>query len=165
MNFFKRPKKKVDERIENIRNKIYKEIYMIISAICLGSLFLKVFLFDDGAKGAVLELLILFVGGVYYLARSIFLGVYWDEVELHDRNSKIPMSNKTIFTSIGLAFLIALFMGINSAVNYADNTSQGLWYFVLVLFVSIMIYLPIMLLLFGGIYILARKIATKNNEE
>ena len=133
--------------------------------ICLGSFFLKVFLFDVGAKGVVLELLIILVSGVYYLARSIFLGVYWDEVELHDRNSKVPMSNKTIFTSVGLSLLIAIIMGINSAVNYADSTSQGLWYFVLVLLVSIAIYLPVFLLLFGGIYIVAKKIAMKNNEE
>lgn len=165
MNFFKRPKKRVDERIENVRNQIYKEIYMIISVICLVSFFLKVLLFDVGAKGVILELLIILVGGFYYLARSIFLGVYWDEVELHDRNSKVPMSNKTIYSSVGLALLIAIFMGINSAVNYADGTSQGMWYFVLVSFVSIAIYLPIFLLLFGGIYIVAKKIAMKNNEE
>ena len=107
VNFFKRPKKRVDERIENVRNQIYKEIYMIISVLCLGSFFLKVLLFDVGAKGVVLELLIIIVSGVYYLARSIFLGVYWDEVELHDRSSKVPMSNKTIFTSVGLSLLIA----------------------------------------------------------
>jgi len=157
MNFFKRPKKRVDERIENVRNQIYKEIYMIISVLCLGSFFLKVFLFDVGAKGVVLELLIIIVSGVYYLARSIFLGVYWDEVELHDRNSKVPMSNKTIFTSVGLSLLIAVIMGINSAVNYADSTSQGLWYFIMVLLVSIAIYLPIFLLLFGGIYIVGTR--------
>jgi hypothetical protein len=165
MNLFKRPKKRVDERIENVRNQIYKEIYRIISVLCLGSFFLKVLLFDVGAKGVVLELLIILVSGIYYLARSIFLGVYWDEVELHDRSSKVPMSNKTIFTSVGLSLLIAIIMGINSAVNYADSTSQGLWYFVLVLFVSIMIYLPIFLLLLGGVYIVARKISMKNNEE
>ena len=109
--------------------------------------------------------MIIIVSGVYYLARSIFLGVYWDEVELHDRSSKVPMSNKTIFTSVGLSLFIAIFMGINSAVNYADSTSQGLWYFVMVLLVSIAIYLPVFLLLFGGIYIVAKKIAMKNNEE
>jgi len=165
MNFFKLSKKRIDERIENVRNKIYKEIFRIISAICLGSLFLKIFILDMGTEAAVLEFLILFVSGVYFLARSIFLGVYWDEVELHDRNSKIPMSNKTIFTSVGLSLLIAIFMGINSAVSYADSTSQGLWYFVLVLLVSIMIYLPILFLLFGGIYFVAKKIGMKNNKE
>ncbi|HZG71083.1 MAG TPA: DUF6773 family protein [Chondromyces sp.] len=165
MNFFKLPKKRIDERIENVRNKIYKEILHIISAICLGSMFLKIFILDMGTEAAVLELLILFVSGVYFLARSIFLGVYWDEVELHDRNSKIPMSNKTIFTSVGLSLLIAILMGINSAVSYADSTSQGLWYFVLVLLVSIMIYLPILFLLFGGIYFVAKEIGMKNNKE
>jgi hypothetical protein len=165
MNFFNKPKKRIDERIENVRNKIYKEIFHIISIICLGSMILKIFILETGTESTVLEFLILIVGGVYYLARSIFLGVYWDEVELHDRNSKTPMSSKTIFNSVGLSLLVAIFMGINSAVNYADGTSQGLWYFILVLLVSIMIYLPIFLLLFGGIYILGKKIAAKNKED
>ncbi len=165
MSFLKLPKKGYDERVENVRNKIYKEIFRIISIICLVSLFLKIFIFDVGTVGVMLELLILFVSGFYYLARSIFLGLYWDEVELHDRNSKIPMSNKTIFSSIGGSLVIAILMGINSAVSYADSTSQGLWYFILVLLVSIMIYLPILFLLFGGIYFLAKKIGMKNNRE
>jgi hypothetical protein len=165
MNFFKLPKKGIDERLENVRNKIYKEIYRIIMAICLVSLIFKILILDTRTEGIVLELLILFVSGVYYLARSIFLGLYWDEVELHDRKGGIPMSNKTIFMSGGLSLLIAVFMGINSAVSYADSSSQGLWYFVLVLLVSIMIYLPILLLLFGGTYYLAKKIGMKNNKE
>ena len=74
MNIFKRSKEKVDERIENVRNQIYKEIYLIITIICLVSLILKVFLFDVGAKGVALELLILFVGGVYYFASSVSWG-------------------------------------------------------------------------------------------
>ena len=69
---------------------------------------------------AILELVILIVGGVYFLARSIFLGVFWDELEIHDRTSKTPMSKQTIFRSVGLALLIAIIMGINSAVSYAD---------------------------------------------
>ena len=76
MNFFKRPKKRVDERIENVRNQIYKEIYLIISVICLGSFFLKVLLFDVGAKGVVLELLITYskwslLFGSFYFLRGI----------------------------------------------------------------------------------------------
>jgi hypothetical protein len=54
-------------------------------------------------------------------------------------------------------------MGVNSAVSYADGSSQGVWYFVLVSFVSVMIYLPILLLFFGGIYLLAKKIGMKNS--
>ena len=41
VNFFKRPKKRVDERIENVRNQIYKEIYMIISVHLLREFLFK----------------------------------------------------------------------------------------------------------------------------
>ena len=163
MDVFKRTKKNTDERIENIRNKIFKEMYYVVMTICLISIFFKMYKFGIGESAlmeeAILELVILIVGGVYFLARSIFLGVFWDEVEIHDRTSKTPMSKKTIFRSVGLAFLIAIIMGINSAVSYADSTSQGFWYFIQVLFVSLMIYLPILLILFGGIYMLAKKIS------
>ena len=163
MDVFKRTKKNTDERIENIRNKIFKEMYYVVMTICLISVFFKMYKFGIGESAlmeeAILELVILIVGGVYFLARSIFLGVFWDEVEIHDRTSKTPMSKKTIRRSVGLAFLIAIIMGVNSAVSYADSTSQGFWYFILVLFVSLMIYLPILLILFGGIYMLAKKIS------
>lgn len=163
MDVFKRTKKNTDERIENIRNKIFKEMYYVVMVICLISVFFKMYKFGIGESAlmeeAILELIILIVGGVYFLASSIFLGVFWDEVEIHDRTSKTPMSKKTIRRSVGLAFLIAIIMGVNSAVSYADSTSQGFWYFIQVLFVSLMIYLPILLILFGGIYMLAKKIS------
>ncbi len=163
MDVFKRTKKNTDERIENIRNKIFKEMYYVVMTICLISVFFKMYKFGIGESAlmeeAILELVILIVGGVYFLARSIFLGVFWDEVEIHDRTSKTPMSKKTIRRSVGLAFLIAIIMGVNSAVSYADSTTQGFWYFIQVLFVSLMIYLPILLILFGGIYMLAKKIS------
>ncbi|USK68639.1 DUF6773 family protein [Peribacillus asahii] len=165
MNIFKRTKKTTDERIENVRNKIYKEMYHVIMAICLVSVVVKMYNYGVGIEAVVLELVILIVGGVYFLARSIFLGVFWDEVEMHDRTSKTSMSRKTIFSSVGLAFIIAVMMGINSAVSYADSSSQGLWYFTLVSFVSVMIYLPILLLLFGGIYLLAKKVSMKYQDD
>lgn len=165
MKFFKLPKKRIDERLENSRNKIYKEIYLIISVICAVSLVIKTYILETGVEGIVLELLILLVSGVYFLARSIFMGLYWDEVELHDRKSKVPMSRKGLYMSGGFALVIAIFMGINSAVSYADSGTQGLWYFVLVSFVSIMIYLPILLILSGGVYVLAKKFGIKSDHE
>ncbi|MEK4538077.1 DUF6773 family protein [Peribacillus sp. FSL K6-1552] len=158
-------KKITDERIENVRNKIYKEMYHVIMAICLVSVLFKIYKYGVGSGEVYLELVILFAGGMYYLARSIFLGVFWDEVEMHDRTSKTPMSRKTIFGTGALALIIATIMGVNSAVSYADGSSQGLWYFVLVWCVSVMIYLPILLLFFGGIYLLAKKIGMKNSED
>ncbi|MEH6947414.1 DUF6773 family protein [Bacillus sp. JJ634] len=165
MNLFKRTKKTTDERIENVRNKIYKEMYHVIMAICLVSFVVKMYKYGAGIEEVVLELVILIGGGVYFLARSIFLGVFWDEVEMHDHTSKTSMSMKTIFSSVGLAFIIAVVMGINSAVSYADSSSQGLWYFILVSFVSVIIYLPILLFLFGGIYLLAKKVSMKYQDD
>ena len=88
MNLFKRTKKTTDERIENVGNKIYREMYHVIMAICLVSFVVKMYKYGAGIEEAVLELVILIGGGVYFLARSIFLGVFWDEVEMHDRISK-----------------------------------------------------------------------------
>ena len=149
MNVFKRRIKVKDERIENVRNQIYKEMYYVVLAICFVSMVVTIYKYGYDVNEFILELLILFLGGVYYLARSIYLGVFWDEVEMHDRTSKTPMSTKTIYRGIGFALIIAILMGINSAFNYADTSTQGLLYFGLVLFVSVVIYLPIFLLLFG----------------
>ncbi len=165
MDLFKRTKKVTDERVEHVRNKIYKEMYHVILAICLVSALFKLYKYGAGSGELYLEVVILVAGGLYYLARSIFLGVFWDEVEMHDRTSKTPMSRKTILGSVIFALIIAIFMGVNSAVSYAEGSSQGVWYFVLVSFVSVMIYLPILLLFFGGIYLLAKKIGMKNSED
>ncbi|MDV7766817.1 DUF6773 family protein [Peribacillus sp. CSMR9] len=165
MDLFKRTKKIKDERVEHVRNKIYKEMYHVILAICLVSALFKLYKYGAGSGELYLEFVIIIAGGLYYLARSIFLGVLWDEVEMHDRTSKTPMSRKTIFGTVALALIIATILGVNSAVSYADSSSQGLWYFVLVSFVSVMIYLPILLLFFGGIYLLAKKIGMKNSED
>ncbi|MGE6610949.1 DUF6773 family protein [Peribacillus sp. NPDC076916] len=165
MDFFKRTKKITDERVEHVRNKIYKEMYHVILAICLVSALFKLYKYGAGSGELYLEFVILVAGGLYYLARSIFLGVFWDEVEMHDRTSKTPMSRKTILGSVIFALIIAIIMGVNSAVSYADGSSQGVWYFVLVSFVSVMIYLPILLLFFGGIYLLAKKVGMKNSED
>lgn len=165
MDFFKRTKKITDERVEHVRNKIYKEMYHVILAICLVSALFKLYKYGAGSGELYLEFVILVAGGLYYLARSIFLGVFWDEVEMHDRTSKTPMSRKTILGSVIFALIISIIMGVNSAVSYADGSSQGVWYFVLVSFVSVMIYLPILLLFFGGIYLLAKKVGMKNSED
>ncbi|MFE4130565.1 DUF6773 family protein [Peribacillus sp. YIM B13482] len=165
MDLFKRTKKIKDERVEHVRNKIYKEMYHVILAICLVSALFKLYKYGAGSGELYLEFVIIVAGGLYYLARSIFLGVLWDEVEMHDRTSKTPMSRKTIFGTVALALIIAIILGVNSAVSYADSSSQGLWYFVLVSFVSVLIYLPILLLFFGGIYLLAKKIGMKNSED
>lgn len=158
VGIFKKNHKVMDERIDNIRNKIYKEVHYLVMLICLVSIGIKGYNNGFEANHYILELVLLFAGGVYFLIRSMYLGIFNDEVEIHDRHSKYSMSTKTAFYSIGLAFAMALFMGINSAISYATNTGQGVWYFVLVLFTSLMIYVPLFLILFGGIYIFGKKL-------
>lgn len=137
-------------------------MYYVILVICLASALFKLYKYGAGSGSYIWNSRSL-LEGLYYLARSIFLGVFWDEVEMHDRTSKTPMSKKTVLGAVALALIIAIFMGVNSAVSYADGSSQGVWYFILVSFVSVMIYLPILLLFFGGIYLLAKKIGMKNS--
>ncbi|WP_019241040.1 MULTISPECIES: DUF6773 family protein [Bacillus] len=164
MNLFKM-NNVTDERIENVRNKIYKELFYVVIAICFVSIITKTYKFGIGNVDAILECTILFIGAIYYLARSVYLGVYSDEVEMHDRTHKTSMSKKSLYISIGSAIVISLIMGINSAISFADNSSQGYEYFTIVTLVSIMIYLPIFLLLFCGIHLVAKKISMKSQED
>ncbi|WP_042351420.1 DUF6773 family protein [Bacillus massiliigorillae] len=165
MMLLKRTHKVKDERIENTRNMIYKELYHIIMACCVISMLVKTYKYGIGNQDFVLEYIIIFGGSLYYLARSVSLGVFSDEVEMHDRQSKTPLSKKTLYGSIGFAVVMSIVMGVNSAVSYAEGSSQGLWYFTLVALVSILIYLPFLLLLSGGIFYISKKISSKKQED
>lgn len=158
VNIFKRTKKITDERIETVRNQIYKEIYYVVMVICFVSVLVKHYKYGAGMEMIYTEFFIMLVGGLYYIARSSFLGVLWDEIEMHDRTSKTPMSTKTVVTCIGLAIGISIIMGVNSAVSYADSSSQGLEYFAVTSLASVIFYLPILLLIYGGIYLLAKNL-------
>lgn len=141
MNLFKRTKL-ADERIINLKNKIYAEIYVLVTVICAVSSIVKYFIYDMEIEGIVTELAILIISGFYYLYRSITLGIASAEIELHDAKSKWPQRKKNFVFSVSLGVIIALIFGVNSAVRYADGIGQSIWYFFLVTFVSLMIYLP-----------------------
>ncbi|MFD1030207.1 DUF6773 family protein [Metaplanococcus flavidus] len=149
-----------DERITNIKNKIYAEVYILVMVIAIISVVLKYFIYNLGIEGIATELIILFLSGVYYIYRSTRLGVFSAEIEMHDRKSKWSQQKKNLFASVALGVVIALGFGINSAVQYAEGTSQSIQYFLLTAFVSLLIYLPFFLIfIVGGNEIL------KNNSE
>ena len=149
MGLFKR--KMVDERVQNIQNKIYREIYNIVSIICFISLIVKTVIFELGIEHVATELIVLTVSGIYYCYRAMYTGVLSEEVEIHDANSKLRYSTKTIFIGIFTGVVIALAMGLNSALNYADSNAQAIEYFFMVFFVSLLIYVPFLaLFLFIG---------------
>lgn len=158
------PKRNSDERIENVRNQIYKELWYIIFLICLGSVAFKVYKYGVGSNEIWLESLILLVGAIYSIIRSIQLGVFKDEVEMHDRHSKISMRKKNFIYSLVLSLIMALMMGVNSALSYASDGQEELEFFLISFFASIVIYLPLFLVLFVVLFEWAMKIK-RNNEE
>ncbi|MFD0943756.1 DUF6773 family protein [Savagea faecisuis] len=73
-----------DERITNLQNKIYREIYVFVLVICSGSMVLKVIFGKGGFENLGTEMIILITGAIYYLVRSTNLGIFSEEV----RNTK-----------------------------------------------------------------------------
>ena len=141
MSLFNLKKKTVDERIENTKNKIYKEVYIVIMVICVISIGVKYYLYGTTAKQLITELLVMFLSALYYGIRSVWLGIYIDEIEVHDRTSKLPLRTKNIIIGLVGGVAMAIFFGIRSSIVYG-NSSNRLWYFITVFIVSIMMYCP-----------------------
>lgn len=156
--------KQMDERVVNTQNKIYKEIYTLIMLICLLSVIVK-FVAMGTDTSVITEVVIMLASSLYYLIRSVSLGVYSDAVEVHDRSNKFKMSTKNIVAGSAFGLGLALFFGLRSATLYADGTMQSLWYFILVFAVSLMIYVPVFLLLTFGLHTAANKASTNVNKD
>ncbi|MER1986255.1 MAG: DUF6773 family protein [Solibacillus sp.] len=158
-------KQVVDERVRNAQNKIYREVYNVITLICCISIAVKFITIGVSFEVILTEFIILIGGSSYYGFRSTQLGLFSDEVEMHDATSKIPYRKKTILYGIIFGLVIALFMGINSAVNYADSTQQGIYYFFLVSLVSLFIYVPFLTAFLYVSYYTTKKKSDKVNEK
>ena len=135
-----------DERITNIKNKIYAEIYILIIVICGISSVVKCVIYDLSIKEIATELIILIISGIYYVYRSTRMGIFSAEVEMHDSKSKWSQRKKNLFWGLALGIGMALFFGINSVVRYAEGVGQSISYFFMVAAVSLMIYLPFFLI-------------------
>jgi magnesium-transporting ATPase (P-type) len=140
MGFLKK-KEVADERIEIVKNKIYKETFWASIAISIISIIVKFYLYGINTGSVITEFSIIIVLLFYRSARSVSLGIYSDEIELHDRKSKLPMNIKNIISGLGSGFAIAMFFGIRSAVVYGSDGNR-MWYFVLVFLASLAIYCP-----------------------
>lgn len=165
MNIFGGATKVEDERIVTAQNKIYREIYFLIMAVCLISIGTKFYLYGFTISPIYTELAILFLQGAYYTSRGSSIGLLSDEVEMHDRKSKVPMKWKTLLWGLALGVIIAIFFGLNSAFSYADTTAQAYSYFFMVFFVSMIIYIPVLVLLSGGTFIAAMNRSKKAAEK
>lgn len=150
-----------DERIVHMKNKIYKEVYVLIMSICMVSTIVKSFMMEDW-KSSLLELVIVVSGGLYFSVRSIFLGIYSDEVEVHDSRSKISLKTRNLLWSIGIVAFVALFIGIRNAILYSDGSwSKGLLNFFLISSVTLLMSAPIFVV--GNLII--HKLANKASQK
>ncbi|WP_077329564.1 DUF6773 family protein [Virgibacillus siamensis] len=145
MGFFRKNKMK-DERVINQQNKIYREVYTLIIIICVISVALKFYLYGFQSGSVYTEMAILFVSSVYYAFRSASLGIYSDEVEMHDRTSKLPMQKKNVITGLLFGIAMALIFGTRSAVLYGEDTGNSIYTFFMVFIVSLIIYIPFFVL-------------------
>ncbi|WP_084242857.1 DUF6773 family protein [Planomicrobium okeanokoites] len=150
-----------DERITNLKNKIYAEVYILVMAIAVISILFKYFINDFDIEGIATELIILFSSAVYFLYRSTRLGVFSAEIEMHDRENKWSQQKKNLVGSITFGVVIALVFGTNSAVQYADGMIQSIYYFLLTAAASLLIYLPFLLIFIIG----GNEILKKNSEK
>lgn len=107
MKWFKRNAVE-DERIVNMKNKLYKEVYTLIMVICSISVIIKSFMLTT-TESVLLEMLIIIGGSLYFGIRSVTLGIYSDEVEIHDQKSKVSFSKRTAISGLVIGVVLALF--------------------------------------------------------
>ncbi|MFS0864870.1 DUF6773 family protein [Fredinandcohnia sp. 179-A 10B2 NHS] len=158
-------KKQTDERVINIQNKIYKEMYLIIMVLSLISVAVKYFTIEFSLRAVMFEWIVILVTSIYYVARSAYLGIYSDEVELHDNNSKMKLSKKNIIYGIALGVILAIIFATNSAVNYADSQQESVLFFISVFFISLFIYAPLFAAVNGITYSIAKRKSEKINQK
>ncbi|MFG6147520.1 DUF6773 family protein [Halobacillus sp. B23F22_1] len=160
MNFSFTKKKPQDERVTTLQNKIYRELYHVIILICAGSLVYKSIQREAYIDNTWLEMLILIGGVIYYLARASHLGIFTDEVEMHDRSSKIKLNTKYLITSLMIGGGLSLFFAVNNSLRYGETTQETIFYFFLILITSLIINVPILL----GLFVVPSLIAKHNSD-
>ncbi|MEK5332253.1 MULTISPECIES: DUF6773 family protein [unclassified Lysinibacillus] len=164
-----RQKKQVDERVKNLQNKIYKEVYVLIMIVCSISILIKFFKMGVSLDNVITEWLIIFISSVYYYVRTAYLGILTDEIEVHDSNSKVKLGTKNVLFGVAFGLVFAIILGLNSAFNYADSTQQAIEYFFVVFLVSLLIYVPFFAGFLGLSYMAAKKksdqVVQKNLED
>ncbi|MBD1379782.1 DUF6773 family protein [Metabacillus arenae] len=159
MHLFKKKDIAVDERIVNSKNKIYKEMYLLILAVCILSIVVKYALYGMNTHLVITELVILLAQGIYYVVRSVGMGIFSDDVEVHDRTSKVPMGMKNLISGLFFGVALAIFFGVRSAMDYGETILEQIWYFILVFFASLMIYAPFFGLILAIVHFSAMKIS------
>ncbi len=162
MNFKK--EKIVDERVANLRNEIYKEAFFVAITVCMVSILIKFYLYGVNAALVLTEFAIIIIAMFYTSVRTISAGIYSDEIEIHDRNSKIPMNAKNVLIGMATGIALALFFGIRSSILYGSDANR-LWYFFLVFISAFIIYVPVLTVFIFAFNTIAQKLSAKANQK
>lgn len=160
MRWFKNRKINLDERIEETKNKIYKEACFIAVAICFISIIIKFFLYGSNFHNIVTELIIILATSIYTIIKQAYLGIYSDDEEIYDKNHKIPMSTMNVIIGAVLGIAISVFWGMRSAIVYG-NESNRIKYFIITFVASFGIYGCFFMLLMVGSHATAKSISKK----
>lgn len=154
-------KKPQDERVTNLQNKVYRELYTFVAIMGVLSLVIKTMM---GDRNIWTELIILVGGGVYYLIRVSSLGIFSDEVEMHDRSSKIKMNKKNFIVSLVIGVGFSLSLATVNSLRYADGSGEAISFFLTIFFTCIVIYIPVMLGIIVVPFILAKNKSDRVND-
>ena len=103
-------KKMNDERITNAQNKVYREIYTIVAVICLGSIIFKSVTTGGDFGVIATELIIVCSAGLYYLWRTAKLGIYSEEIEISDKNSRFSYDTRNVVIGVLGGLVLAVYL-------------------------------------------------------
>jgi len=164
--FFNKKNEIKDERVENLYNKIYRELYAVVIILAAVSIIAKYFYYGLNLEHVVFELILLIAVSIYFLVRSVWMGLYSDMVELKDKSRKIslPINVKQIIIALIGGLGISLFFGIRSALIYGGGGNR-LNYFLLVFSASFLIYVPFMVLGTFLVHYVSNKKSKEVNEK
>ncbi len=153
-------KRQQDERVANLQNKIYREMYILIVVICALSVLYKQFLVEGGTQHLWTEIIILLASSVFYVLRSAMLGIFSDEVEMSE-SSKLSFNTRNFVISLIIGVGISLFFAIVNSQKYAESTEEAYTFFFVILFGSLMIYIPVLF----AIMVLPLAIAKRKSDQ
>ena len=157
--------KQKDERLTTLQNKIYREMYILIVVICALSVLYKLFLVEGGIQHVWTEIIIFSVSSGYYLIRSAMLGIFSDEVEMHDRSSKVSFSKRNFLISLLLGVGFSLFLAVRNSLKYGEGAEETFYFFLSILLGCLMIYIPVLFVIMVVPYAVAKYKSDKINEQ
>ncbi|KMM37992.1 DUF6773 family protein [Guptibacillus hwajinpoensis] len=158
-------RKVLDERLSGLQNGIFRELYSIVVGLCGLSIFYEQFFGEVGLANIWLELVIIIGGGAYYMIRSSMLGIFTDEVEMHDRSSKWKMSTKNIVISVLVGLGISLTFATINSQRFGETRGETIEFFFTIFFTCIMIYIPFLFAILVLPYAFAKYRSDKVNKQ